>query len=270
MPEQSYGHHSKSFNAPHLVSGLLLAVVLAGLALGVYMGSFGYALMFLALFSGLGYSIWRVHRSTKQLDSKRHALSVLVVNALMLMVLGVAVPVVVIRERAISPPPDWRPYVSVNGRYSIELPGDAHEKQRQVQTPTGPLTINIVMAYLGQNGEYMSSYLNLSGRRLTLSDDEFLDQMFQQAMSQETSVVLNKKPLAFNSANGLTVKAMEAELKLDEKAHGKNAFSIVRLYWVKDRATVYMNVATTLRSPVNEATVAKFHDSFQLRASGME
>lgn len=106
------------------------------------------------------------------------------------------------------------------------------------------------------------SYLDLSNRRVTVSDDELLNLIFRQAISQEKGVVLNKQPLAFDSANGLGVKALEAELQHDEQTHGKDAVSIVRLYWVKDRATVYMKVF--IRSPNHTAIAATFLDSLRL------
>ena len=200
--------NKKSLKLPYLISGILVAVVLCGLAVGL-------SIFFL-------------------------------------------------RAHALSTPAKWREHVSVDGGYSLQLPGDPHENQRPISTPTGQLTIKSVTAYVGQNGEYMSSYLDLSSRKLTVSDDEFLELMFRQTTRQENGVVLNKKPLIFDSANGLAVKALEAEIQLDEKTHGKGAVSIVRLYWVRDRKTVYMNVATFMRSPNHTAIAAKFLDSFRL------
>lgn len=255
---------AKSSNVPTLISGALLAVVLCGLALGVYIATIGYALMALALIAGLGYSIWRVYRSTHQLDSKQLALSALVLNTVLLLVLGVAVPVVLLREHALSTPPKWREHVSVNGGYSLQIPGDPHETQRQIASPKGPITINSVTAYLGQNGEYTSSYLELPKGKLTVSDDEFLEFMLRQTVSQDNGVVLDKKPIALDSANGLEVSALEAQILLDEKTNGRGAVAIIRLYWVKDRSTVYMNVATFVFSPNHNATAAKFLDSFRL------
>ena len=169
-----------------------------------------------------------------------------------------------LRERALGTPPKWREHVSANGGYSLQLPDEPHEKQRQISTQAGPMTINSVTAYVGQNGEYMSSYVDLPKGRLRVSDDEFLDLVFQQAMSQEKGVVLKKNPLAFADADGRTVKALEAEIQLDEQTYGRDVVSIVRVYWVKERAKVYMNVATFMRSPNHTATATKFLDSFRL------
>ena len=251
-------------DVPGLVSAILFAVVICGLVLGRYLGMFGYPLMFLALLTGLGYSIWRVYRSTKRLDSKRQAITVLVVNAMLAMALCAAAPVVLLRERAFGTPV-WREHVSVNGRYSLQLPGEPHEKHETLQTRNGPITVNRVTAYVGQNGEFMSSYFDLSDRPVTVSDDEFLDGVFKQAMSQdEKSLVLSKRTLAVDSATGLSVKALEAEIQPDQQTYGKGAFSILRVYWVRDRSTVYMNLATYWRTPENSATAAKFLESFQL------
>lgn len=184
--------------------------------------------------------------------------------AVVLCGLLVGLYIFILRERALGTPPKWREHISVNGGYSLQLPGDPHENQRPLSTPTGPITIHSVTAYVGQNGEYMTSYLTLPKRRLTVSDDEFLDLIFRQTISQENGVVLHKRPLVFDSANGLAVKALEAEIQLDVQTHGKDAVSIVRLYWVKDRSTVYMNVATFIRSANHNATAAKFLDSFRL------
>lgn len=261
---QSTPINAKSSNAATFISGALLALVLGGLALGLYIGAVGYSLMALALLTSLGYSIWRVYRSTQQLDSTGLALTALVLNTVLLLVLGVAVPVVLLREHALGTPPKWREHVSVKGGYSLQLPGDPHENQRQFPSQTGPMTMYSVTAYLGQNGEYTSSYLELPQGRLTVSDDEFLEFMYRQTISQEKGVVLDKKPLAFDSANGLAVKALEAQILLDEQTHGRSAIAIVRLYWVKERNTVYMNVATFVHSANHNATAAKFLDSFRL------
>lgn len=199
---------AKSLKVPYLISGVLLAVVLCGLVIGL-------SIFFL-------------------------------------------------REHALSTPAKWREHVSVDGGYSLQLPGDPHENQRPITTPTGQITIKSVTAYVGQNGEYMSSYLDLSNRRLTVSEDDFLELIFRQTTRQEKGVVLNKRPFVFDSGNGLAVKALEAEIQLDEQTHGKGAVSIVRLYWVKDRKTVYMNVATFMRSKNHNAIAAKFLDSFRL------
>src|SRR5262245_18605381 len=81
---------SKPSNVPDIISCILLGVAVSCVALNRYLGPFGYPVSILLFVIGLTYSIMRVYRSTQspQGDRKREAMTGLVVNALLLMVLG--------------------------------------------------------------------------------------------------------------------------------------------------------------------------------------
>ncbi len=254
---------SKSWNGPDVITCVLLGVGTSFLVFNSHLGPLGYPVAMLAYISGLGYSILRVHRSTRhpELDRKRSAVTGLVVNALLVMVLGAAVPVYFLGASADSKPFKWREHVSVRGHYTIQLPDDAEEVQRQVQTATGPLTLRSVTVNMGRRGEYISGYYDLSDRPVNASDDEFLDFVLQYTASQGKRKLLGKKPIFVSSPNGLEVKALEAELQLDVRNT-----SILRLYWVRERSIMYVNLAEFERATTNSLDAEKFLDSFQLVA----
>jgi hypothetical protein len=216
----------------------------------------------LAFIIGLGYSIVRVYRSTlhPQLDRKRDAIVALVVNALLVLVLGAAVPVYFLSERNPETKPfEWREYVFAGSGYKIQLPDNPQEGPQQVQTAKGFLRLNRVMVNMGKRGEYVSGYFDLSDRTATLSDDELLELLFSGAIGPRGGTVLTKKPLVIDSTNGLTIKALESEVQLDASTTSK-----LRLYLVRQRSTVYMNLATFQRASNNVESAEQFLDSFEL------
>jgi hypothetical protein len=249
---------SKSWNVPDVVSCCLLAVGASFVAFNRYLGPFGYPVSTLAFVIGLGYSIARVYRSTRhpQLDRKREAITSLVLNALLVILLGAAGPVYFLSMRPEGKPFEWREHVSLNGRYKIQLPDEAQEVQK---VKTGPLTLNRVMVNMGQRGEYASGYYDLSDRTVTVSDEEFLNFVYQFAINQCKGTVLTKTPHVTASPDGLTIKALESEIQVDAQTA-----SIFRLYWVRERSTAYTSLATFQRSTKNFESAEKFLDSFQL------
>ena len=253
---------SNPWNVPDVVSCILLGVGASFVVFNRHLGPFGYPVAMLAFISGLGYSILRVHRSTRhpQLDRKRSAVTCLVVNGLLVMVLGAAVPIYFLGASPDSKPFKWREHVSVRGHYTIQLPDDAEEVERKVQTVTGPLTLRSVTTNMGRRGVYSSGYYDLSDRPVTASDDEFLDFVLQYTASQGKRKLLGKKPLFVSSPNGPEVKALEAELQLDVRNT-----SILRLYWVRERSIMYVNLAEFESATTNSIDAEKFLDSFQLK-----
>jgi hypothetical protein len=185
-------------------------------------------------------------------------MTALVVNSLLLMVLGAAVPVYFLGARPDAKSFDWREHVSVKGRYSIQLPDAAQEVQTKVQTDAGPLTLNSVTVNMGQRGEYVSGFYDLSDHTVAASDDEFLDGILRYTMKQGQKV-FNKRPLIFASPDGLSVKALEADLQRD-----MHTTQVLRLYWVRERSTIYVNVATFQTATTNEVSAQKFLESFKL------
>src|ERR1051325_10644616 len=172
---------SKPSNVPDAISCILLGAAFCCLGLNSYLGPFGYPVSILALVIGLAYSVMRVYRSTRspQSDRKRDAMTALVVNALLLVVLGAAVPVYFLSVSAESKSFEWREFVSANGRYTIQLPDEAQEVQQKIQTVTGPITLNSVTVNMGTRGKYQSGYYDLSDHVVPLSDDEFLDGLLE-------------------------------------------------------------------------------------------
>ena len=189
----------------------------------------------------------------------------LVVNAVLLVVLGAAVPVFIFSNGVTAKSVGWQEYMSPGGRYSIELPGDPKEKLQRVHTHSGPLNVNMVTVDLGKNGEYTTSYCDLSDFTQTVSDEELLDRILRGMLSKEKSEVLIKTPISIDSVNGLpAAKGLEVETQLDEQTYGKGNVSIARIYWVNERSIFYMNMATTQRSPENASRASKFLNSFRL------
>ena len=255
---------SRPSNVPDIVSCSLLLIGLIFVGLNRYLGPFGYPVSMLAFISGLGYAIVRIYRSKRYppLDRKREATTALVVNALVVMVLGAAVPVYFLTPSSPETKPfEWRKYVSVNGGYNVQLPDDPQEVQQKTQTGAGPITLNLAIANMGKRGKYVSGYYGMSYRPVNVSDEEFLESVYQTTLtvSEAWGSVLTKKPLVFISPDGLTVQALESEIKSDERTT-----SIIRLYWVKERAIVYVNLATFERTDKNFESVEKFLDSFEL------
>ena len=264
MLEQSQTNmSSKPSNVPDAISCILLGTAFCCLGLNSYLGPFGYPVSILALVIGLAYSVMRVYRSTRspQSDRKRDAMTALVVNALLLVVLGAAVPVYFLSVSAESKSFEWREFVSANGRYTIQLPDEAQEVQQKIQTATGPITLNSVTVNMGTRGKYQSGYYDLSDHVVTLSADEFLDQLLESTVSQDQRGLMNKSPLVINAPNGLTVIALEGHVQLDAATT-----SISRVYWVKKRSTVYVNSTWFQSGTQNQVSAEKFLDSFQLVA----
>jgi hypothetical protein len=263
--EQSQTTHerSKPSNVPDAISCILLGVAVFCVAFNQYLGPFGYPVSILVLVIGLTYSIMRVYRSTRspQSDRKREAMTALVVNALLLMVLGAAVPVYFLSRSPESKSFEWREFASINGRYTIQLPDEAQEVQQKIQTATGPVTLNSVTVNMGQRGKYESGYYDLADRMVTVSDDEFLDLLLESTVRQDKRGLMNKRPLVINAPNGLTVRALEGDVQLDVQTT-----SISRVYWVKERSTVYVNSTLFQSATQNEVSAQKFLDSFQLVA----
>ena len=252
---------SKSTKAADVISCTLLALGAGCVIFRDRLGPASYLVAMLAFLIGLSYSIVRVYRSTrrKARDRKRDAVIVLVINAVLVMLLGAAVPVYYLSMHAAAKRFDWRQHASITGRYTIQFPEEPEEIRQPVQTPTGPLTLNRMTANMGQRGTYTSAFYDLWNAKVTVSDDELLDRVLQDRMSEQTCVLLSKRPFVVNSANGVIIKALEAELQLDSKNT-----SLLRLYWVKERSMIYMNKATFRRSKENIESAEKFLNSFQL------
>ena len=262
--ETSADDPARSSKAPDIVSCLLLGVGMCSLGFNRYLGPFGYPVAMLAFIIGLGYSIARVLRSKQfpPLDRKKEAMTALVSNALLVLVLGAAVPVYLLTPSSPETKPlKWREYVSANGGYKIRLPDDPKEEQETPHTGSGPITLNRVVANMGKRGEYVSGYYSTSFRPANLSDEEFLERVYQTTMgvTHVSGSVLTKESHAFISPEGLTVEALESRIKADERTD-----SILRLYWVKERGIVYVNLATFERTDKNLASAEQFLDSFAL------
>jgi hypothetical protein len=252
---------SKSTKAADVVSCTLLALGAACVVFQDRVGPLSYPLALLAFLVGVSYSLVRIHRSTRHpaRDRKRDAVTVLVINAVLVMVLGAAVPIYFLSMRPAAKHLEWREHASITGRYTIQFPEEPEEVRQPVQTPTGALTLNRMTANMGQRGMYTSAFYDLWNGKVTVSDDELLDRVLQDRMSESTCVLVSKRPFVINSANGVTIKAMEAELQLD----AENT-SLLRLYWVKERSMIYMNKVTFGRSKANLESAEKFLNSFQL------
>lgn len=177
------------------------------------------------------------------------------------MVLGAAVPIYFLSMTPESKSFEWREHVSANGRYTIQLPDEAQEVQQRIQTATGPVTLSSVTVNMGSRGKYESGYHDLSDRTVTVSDDEFLNLLLESTVSQDKRKLMNKTPVFINSPNGLTVRALEGHVQLDV-----GTTSMSRVYWVKERSTVYVNSTLFQSATKNEVSAEKFLDSFQLIA----
>jgi hypothetical protein len=245
---------------PDFISYSLLGVVLVSLGFKEYMGPFGYPLSMLALITGLGYSILRVYRSTRvpRLDRKRDAMSALAVNAVLLMVMGAAVPAYVLSRNPDTKPFEWREYTSAVGHFKVQLPDDPQEIHKDVTTARGTLKLNGVIVKMGRRGEYFSGYYDLSNYPVKASDDDFIDFIIQYTASQ-TKKQLYKKPLVFKAPDGLTVKAVEVELQRDLQTT-----SILRLYWASEQAMLYLTVVEYQPATTNDISAEKFLESFKL------
>jgi hypothetical protein len=252
---------SKSTKAADVISCTLLALGAGSVVFHDRLGPLSYPLAMLAFLVGVSYSLVRIHRSTRHpaRDRKRDAVTVLVINAVLVMVLGAAVPIHFLSMRPAAKRFEWRQHDSITGRYTIQFPDEPEEVRQPVQTSAGPLTLNRMTANMGQRGTYISAFYDLWNQKVTVSDDELLDHVLQDRMNDHTCVLLAKRPLVINPANGVTIKALEAELQLDEKS-----ISLLRLYWVKERSMIYMNKATFARSTANLESAEKFLNSFQL------
>lgn len=247
---------------PDIVSCGLLGIGFLAVAFKDYMGPFGYPVALLSFVLGLGYGIVRVYRSTRepQLDSKRESLVALGVSAFLVLLFGAAIPIYFVGEANPETQPfKWRAYSSAGGNYKIQLPADPQEAKKETVTRAGPLTMKRVTATMGKRGDYLSEYFAIAYRP-TLSEEEFLDIVYQSAITETRGgTVLNKKPLDVTAPAGLTVKALESEIRVDEKNS-----SILRMYWVKERELVYVNVVTFQPADKNLAAAERFLESFQL------
>ena len=256
-------------NRRDYVSVILMAPALGGIAFSRYLGPFGYPLAILALLAGLGYAMWRVRgfRQIPQIDTKKGILTALIGNAVLLLVLGVAVPVAFFSSGIMSiglpaRPATWQDYMSPSGRYSIQLPGNPQEK---IRSGHSGIPVNTITADLGQNGIYTAAHCNYSGATQVLSDAELLDRMVRQMLEKERSELLNQTPISIDSVNGLPgATGIEVETRLDEQTFGKGNVAIARLYWVKEWSNFYMVMATTHGSRENASFATKFLDSFRL------
>jgi hypothetical protein len=239
----------------------LLAIGAGCIAFQDRVGTFSYSFAMLAFLLGLSYSIVRVYRSTRHpaRDRKRDAVTVLIVNAVLVMVLGAAVPIYVLGTLPAAQPFEWRQHASITGRYTIDFPGEPEEVRQPVQMPTGPLTLNRMTANMGHRGTYTSAFYDVWEWKVAVSDEDLLDRVLQDRMSDRTCVLLSKRPFMINAANGVVIKGLEAELQLD----AENT-SLLRVYWAKERSMIYMNKVTFERSTANLVSAEKFLNSFQL------
>lgn len=250
---------STSWKVPDVVSCSLLGFGAAFVAFNQYLGPLGYPVSMLAFISGLGYSIVRVYRSTQdpQLDRKRDAVTSLVINALLVVVLGASVPIYFLGRNPESRSFEWRD-VSAAGEYTIQLPDDPEKFQQLFQTGNGPaLTLMGVTANMGKRGQYVSGSFDMFGQRMTASDDWPLDFVCESVASERKGMVMVNRPLRFASPRGLSVTASECNLQLH-----RDAVSRLRLYWVRERQMVYINMATFQNGTLNEVSAEKFLDSF--------
>ena len=248
-----------SWTVPDIVSCSLLGFGFAFVAFTRWLGPFGYPVSLLAFIAGLGYSIVRVYRSTlvPQLDRKRDAVIVLVANATLVAVFGAAIPIYFLGRNPESRSFDWRD-VSAAGEYTIQLPDDPEKFQQLFQTGKGPaLTLTGMTANMGKRGEYISGSFDMFGQRMTDSDEWPLDFVCESVASERKGMVMVNRPLRFASPRGLSVTASECNLQL-----GRDAVSRMRLYWVKDRQLVYINMATFQNGTLNEVSAQEFLDSF--------
>jgi len=231
----------------------------AFVAFNRWLGPFGYPVSMLAFVAGLGYSIVRVYRSTQdpQLDRKRDAVTALVLNAVLVMVLGAAVPIYFLGRNPESRSFEWRD-VSASGQYMIQLPDDPEKFQQLFQTGKGPaLTLIGMTANMGKRGEYVTGSFDMFGQRRTASDDWPLDFVCESIAAKRKGMVMVNSPLRFGSPRGLSVMASECDLQLN-----RDIVSRARLYWVSERSLVYINMATFQNGTLNEVSAEKFLDSF--------
>lgn len=190
-------------------------------------------------------------------DRKRKIVTALAASAVLVLLLCAAVPFYLSNRGLEGKPFKWRNYVSAKGGYKIQLPDEPKEGQETRQTASGPVTLNRAVASMGKRGEYVSGYYSMSFRP-NGSEEEFL-LVLLKATLQPKDVVLTTKPIAVRFPAGQTVKALESEIQVDASTRAR-----VRLYWVTERAIVYMNIVTYESSTKNEVSAERFLNSFEL------
>jgi hypothetical protein len=151
-----------------------------------------------------------------------------------------------------APAPEWKEYVSKDGRYKVQLPGTPMEKTQKVPGAGDVLMV----VYELKDGAYLANFTDIPGA--AKDSAEMIDKRLDGARDG-----------AAGSVGGKVVK--EEKITLDKKYPGREiqielpgdkGLLRARYYWVEGR--LYQTIVVGTKAFVGGDDTKKFLDSFAL------
>ena len=137
-------------------------------------------------------------------------------------------PVVIVEVEPQSIEENWKPFTSVEGRFSITAPGGFIRNYKTAQTPDGPIQMNVFTCFA--NAEYSITYADYlvvieGNERMSL----FLDGVRDSGVKGIKGRLLEEKEIMVDGHPGRTYR-VEYGKKKDHLLVGRNVVVGQRLY----------------------------------------
>lgn len=149
--------------------------------------------------------------------------------------------------------PEWKQFVSGDGNFSVEAPGDPEVEDSPIETPLGNLTIRMYVWDLGDIA-YLAAYVDYPHEIFDYqTPQELLDYAADGAVEGVSGSLISKTPISYEQHPGL-------ELKINAPAD--DATAIARIYLVDNR--LYQVLVVTYIGEEKPEKTARFLDSFKI------
>jgi hypothetical protein len=149
--------------------------------------------------------------------------------------------------------PEWKEYISSDGEFTIEAPGDPEIEDSPIETPLGTLTIRMYIWDLGDIA-YLAAYVDYPQEIFDYqTPEELLDFAADGAVEGISGILISKTPITYEQHPGL-------ELKINAPAD--DATAIARIYLVENR--LYQVLVVTYIGEEKPEKTARFLDSFTI------
>jgi ankyrin repeat protein len=158
--------------------------------------------------------------------------------------------------------PEWREYVSTDGGFTIQMPGEPEVSVDQLNSKAGPLPMHSIHADLKGAGSCTAMFFDYSDYQLTIPVNEFLDSAIERFLKASDSVLVTKTAILLDGYEGV-----EIETKPNSTSDWFARSSTARIYWVPEKKFVHVNQITGPTSGELYSQRSTFLDSFQFVAA---
>ena len=148
----------------------------------------------------------------------------------------------------------WEEYISDEGKYKVDFPGNPEIKTQKVNTKIGEIQITMAMlesnniAYMASFNDYTSEFIKNSNEK------DLLDGARDGAVANVQGKLLSELIIELNNIPGREIKI--------ETADGKNTI-IQRVYLAGSR--LYQVSVVTPKTQSFDKNINKYLDSFKIR-----